>query len=358
MKNILTVILTLLSGTFSYGQVGIGTNTPDASSILDLSSANKGILIPRVALNSNTDVTTIPLPAPGLLIYNTGVAALTTKGFMYWNGNEWRTLNNSSTVNPTISGITCSSASLNPSTYSQGIPYSGTMSIPYSGGNGGTYNAGTPIPSTGVTGLNATLQAGTLAIGNGSLIYSVSGTPSQSSPNIAAFSLPATLGAPGCIAQVGTGDYLQIGTTITGIYFMPNILPNGTTLSSYLATLIPAQSPPNIDGLRMDLVKVDGNFYDPRVYNASATSKLVSYTEFAATVNERESVINTTIPSGGFVAVDFNDITYWNTTNAETIDVQLQVQINATTYRWYQMQWWCMEIGSNKVIFLTLTRKA
>ena len=52
-----------------------------------------------------------------------------------------------------------------------------TSVIFYTGGNGGTHN-GQVVSSTGVTGLTATLQAGTFANGNGILLYTITGTPS------------------------------------------------------------------------------------------------------------------------------------------------------------------------------------
>jgi hypothetical protein len=79
------------------GQIGIGTSSPDASAALEVTSTNKGMLIPRVTLTGSTDQTTIPSPATGLMVYNTGTGALTYKGFIFWNGTEWRTFNNSST---------------------------------------------------------------------------------------------------------------------------------------------------------------------------------------------------------------------------------------------------------------------
>jgi hypothetical protein len=51
-----------------------------------------------------------------------------------------------------------------------------SSSLAYTGGNGGTYNAQS-IASTGVTGLTATLTAGNFAMGTGSLVYTISGTP-------------------------------------------------------------------------------------------------------------------------------------------------------------------------------------
>ncbi|WP_148285334.1 hypothetical protein [Flavobacterium sp. B17] len=53
------------------GQIGIGTNNPDTSAILDIASTNKGVKFPIVALTSYTDVVTISSPATGLVVYNT-----------------------------------------------------------------------------------------------------------------------------------------------------------------------------------------------------------------------------------------------------------------------------------------------
>ncbi len=50
------------------GNVGIGTNTPDASAILELLSTNKGMLVPRM---NTAGMTAIPNPANSLLVYNT-----------------------------------------------------------------------------------------------------------------------------------------------------------------------------------------------------------------------------------------------------------------------------------------------
>lgn len=51
-------------------------------------------------------------------------------------------------------------------------------SVSYAGGNGGVY-ASQIIPSSGVTGLTATLAAGTLNTGNGVLILNISGIPNM-----------------------------------------------------------------------------------------------------------------------------------------------------------------------------------
>ena len=70
----------------SQAQVGIGTTIPHVSSILDITANNRGLLIPRVALTSTADVTTIAAPAISLLVYNSGFAP---NGYYYWNGTLW-----------------------------------------------------------------------------------------------------------------------------------------------------------------------------------------------------------------------------------------------------------------------------
>ncbi|MCK9256141.1 MAG: hypothetical protein M0P36_10190 [Bacteroidales bacterium] len=77
--------------------VGISENfiTPYESSILEVRSANKGVLIPRVALTGISDQTTILSPANSLLVYNTNSAGIApnnvTPGYYYWNSttNKW-----------------------------------------------------------------------------------------------------------------------------------------------------------------------------------------------------------------------------------------------------------------------------
>lgn len=84
-------ILNFLSFS-AFSQVGINTNTPDASSMLEISATNKGLLIPRVALLGYNDITTIPNPAPSLLVYNDNPLSGMPRGFFYFNGSQWQAL--------------------------------------------------------------------------------------------------------------------------------------------------------------------------------------------------------------------------------------------------------------------------
>ena len=65
----------------SYSQVGIGTNTPDASSILDMASTTQGVLTPRM---TTTQRTSISSPAEGLLVFDTDLNA-----FHFYEGTKW-----------------------------------------------------------------------------------------------------------------------------------------------------------------------------------------------------------------------------------------------------------------------------
>lgn len=87
-------LLILLFSVPMFAQVGIGPNsfTPNAAAGLEVSFTNKGVLLPRIALTSATDVTTIPSPVTSLLVYNTGTGGLTPAGFYYWNGSQWQML--------------------------------------------------------------------------------------------------------------------------------------------------------------------------------------------------------------------------------------------------------------------------
>ena len=100
MKTKLLFLYFLFASSCIYSQVGIGTTTPNSSSMLDVSATNKGVLFPRVTLSSTADVLTITTPATGLLVYNTATAGAgitaVTPGYYYWDSTQWiRFLSNS-----------------------------------------------------------------------------------------------------------------------------------------------------------------------------------------------------------------------------------------------------------------------
>lgn len=84
----------LLNNTNCIAQnIGINTSgaVPNSSSLLDIDAApgnNKGLLIPRMALVSSTDATTITSPATSLLVYHTGSGGLPLAGYYYNSGTS------------------------------------------------------------------------------------------------------------------------------------------------------------------------------------------------------------------------------------------------------------------------------
>ena len=115
MKKTYTLVLICLIGITVKAQVGIGTTTPSSSTALEIDSPSAGVLIPRVALTSTIDATTITNGnVESLLVYNTATVLDVTPGFYYWSGtkwermitqgsesNDWKTSGNTDTTNGT-----------------------------------------------------------------------------------------------------------------------------------------------------------------------------------------------------------------------------------------------------------------
>jgi hypothetical protein len=94
---------------------------------------------------------------------------------------------------PSISALNCSTVTFS-ATATSGTSYTGGAIVPYTGGNAGAYTEGTPVASSGVTGLTATLSAGTLSSGSGTASYIITGTPATA--GTASFSI--SLGGQSC----------------------------------------------------------------------------------------------------------------------------------------------------------------
>lgn len=105
IKNyIQTILLSFITVFTMSAQVGIGTTTPDKSAALDISSTDKGILIPRMTEAQRVLIsgTGGGNPATGLLVYQTdGVS-----GFYFYNGAAWISLNNTIETDPKVNMTT------------------------------------------------------------------------------------------------------------------------------------------------------------------------------------------------------------------------------------------------------------
>lgn len=85
MKQLILLLLLSTSLIANSQNIGIGTPTPNNSAMLDVSSSNKGLLIPRMTTNNRLNA--IPSPAAGLLVYDTD-----TKSFWFYDGTSWQNM--------------------------------------------------------------------------------------------------------------------------------------------------------------------------------------------------------------------------------------------------------------------------
>jgi hypothetical protein len=85
--NVLWGVDCSATGTTSAGRLGVGTNAPNASAILDLTSTTQGLLLPRM---TTTQINAIASPAAGLMVYN-----ITIDHPCFYNGTAWQKVNHS-----------------------------------------------------------------------------------------------------------------------------------------------------------------------------------------------------------------------------------------------------------------------
>lgn len=183
LKKVFSLFLLTLS-LVSNAQVGIGTSTPNASAILDVSSNGKGVLLPRL---TTAQINGIQNPEPGLLVFNS-----TTKKFMGY-GNAYLSASN---INNTVLA-------------GNGAYYYGLSNItsPFTAIN----DDGQMFSFSNVTKLNSiaiwfvTLNGGPANIklsiytgntpGSGSLVGAVTQTVSTTGQSVFTFGMPLTLTA-------------------------------------------------------------------------------------------------------------------------------------------------------------------
>jgi uncharacterized protein (TIGR02145 family) len=176
--------------------LGIGTTTPNASAITEMNSTTQGFLPPRM---TTVQRDAIASPATGLVIFNT-----TTNCLNFFIGSGWNetcgTLNNTGT----LSALNCSGATTSGTLYNGHTASGVSRTFPYTGGNGGIYST-QAVSSTGVLGLIANLSGGFLALGEGNLVYTITGIPTTS--GTASFAI--TVGGQSCSFTVSVGAQPQ-----------------------------------------------------------------------------------------------------------------------------------------------------
>ena len=91
VKSILMILIVAGTSMSLFAQLKVTDGavlTLDANSLLELESSDKGLLIPRMAINDVNLPSPLTAPVPtGMLVYSTGGAV--SDGFYYWNGSLW-----------------------------------------------------------------------------------------------------------------------------------------------------------------------------------------------------------------------------------------------------------------------------
>ncbi len=188
----LFLLLTFLGLSTAFAQVGIGTETPESSAVLDLNSSSKGFLLPRITTSERDEII---LPATSLMIYNTSIPCLQINDGTPAEPDWVCISNNKGFEEGSILTIDCLGAT-HIGLLRESLESSGVRSIVNYTGGAGDYE-GKLFPSTSVEGLTAAIVAGTFADGDGSLEVIIFGTPQ--SFGIASFMLE--IGGIGCTLE-------------------------------------------------------------------------------------------------------------------------------------------------------------
>lgn len=130
MKNFIikyTVPIFVLTFSIAKSQVKItslmaANSAPDTSAVLEISDNNKGLLLPRVPLLTNTDQVTVPTPVNGLTLYNSS-----TNKLNFWENSQWNKIFETSDALPYISKISNYSSSSTAPVVITGFPTNMTL---------------------------------------------------------------------------------------------------------------------------------------------------------------------------------------------------------------------------------------
>lgn len=95
MKQYLLLILYVIAFSNIHAQMKIGNNPTsiNSNSLLELEHGSKGMLLPRLSLNSTAAAAPLSAHVAGMVVYNTASVSDVTPGYYYDDGSKWVRLN-------------------------------------------------------------------------------------------------------------------------------------------------------------------------------------------------------------------------------------------------------------------------
>lgn len=175
---------------YEAGNVVIGIDETIPSAALNINSADKGILLPRMNIDQRNN---IKEPVAGLLVYNTETVCIE----QYRNEVEgWYNICSKTISGPGAAKFSCGDVYENGAelVLLESIVDRHSISVPYTNGNGGWHDE-VVIEASGVY---ATLPKGNFAVGAGALTFEITGVPTQSG----SLSFPLSIGGSDCSFEI------------------------------------------------------------------------------------------------------------------------------------------------------------
>ncbi|MCH4828757.1 hypothetical protein [Flavobacterium columnare] len=219
--KLLKTLFFFFVSSYSFGQVGIGTDQPRGA--LEINSSTNGFVPPQVALTSSNASAPVVnpqgggAPVTGTIVYNTATAGTAPNnvvpGFYYWNGASWLLLTSQASSGPsqwTITGNSGTSASTN---------FVGTTdAVDFVTRTNNTESM--RVTSTGNVGIGSTSPLGKFQVNNGG--SAISGMSVRALADWDAVS----------ISHDGSTGYINAAGVENGLVFRTNSIASGDYLSN------------------------------------------------------------------------------------------------------------------------------
>jgi hypothetical protein len=263
MKKLILAFMLLALSRMAFAQVGVGTTSPDASSILDVSSNSKGFLAPRLTAAQRTGILS---PATGLLVYQTDG----TTGFYYFNGAVWVAYG-ANTVS-TGASLTGNGAPGTPLAINLGNSNTWTANQTFGGSFLITANSRIAMTNSDNVARDIRFQEPS---GSGSQYVGLSAPPLT---NNGIYILPAVVGSVGQALTLATSDNISNGTmqwsTVGAVVQFNGTVTNSVTYTASTATTMIFNSATTNVGSQMNTSTGSFTATAGGVYNISASASL------------------------------------------------------------------------------------